>query len=145
MANIDYTGPSPFNPGVVVSVLVFPSNGSLLGVEPIGIEGAALTGIPTWGGWVFGNGTAGIAYNEQWDMPGIPGVTYSLLSGSLPTGLALSAGSGNVGILSGTPTVAGSYTFTLRATNSNGTVDKSFTIVIAAAPASGGGSYTFLS
>lgn len=145
MANVDYTGPSPFNPGVVVSVLVFPSNGSLLGVEPINTEGAALTGIPNWGGWIFGNGKVSVAYHEEWDMPGIPGVTYSLLSGSLPTGLALSAGSGNVGILSGTPTVAGTYTFTLRAVNVNGTVDKAFTIVISAAPSSGGGSYIFVS
>jgi hypothetical protein len=85
----------------------------------------------------------GTAYHEEWDMPGIPAVTYSLLSGSLPTGLALSTGSGNVGILSGTPTVAGTYTFSLRAANANGTVDKSFTIVISAAAASGG-SFTFV-
>lgn len=143
MANISYIGPIPFNPGVTVGVLVFPSNGSLLAVEPTALQGAALTGIPSWGGWIFGNGKVGIAYNEQWDMPGIAAVTYSLLSGSLPTGLALSTGSGNVGILSGTPTVAGTYTFTLRAVNVNGTVDKSFTIVISAA-VSGGGSYTFI-
>lgn len=139
----DYVGQKPFNPGRTGSLLLFPSNGSLLAVEPTALQGAALTGIPNWGGWLFGNGRASVAYHEEWDMPGIPAVTYSLLSGSLPTGLALSAGSGNVGILSGTPTVAGTYTFTLRAVNVNGTVDKSFTIVISAA-AAGGGSYTFL-
>jgi hypothetical protein len=111
--------------------------------EPIPVVGAIVTGPPNWGSWIFGDGKVGVAYHEEWDMPGIPAVTYSLLSGSLPTGLVLSAGSGNVGILSGTPSVAASYTFTLRAVNANGTADKSFTIVIAAATPTGG-SYTFV-
>ncbi len=39
--------------------------------------------------------------------------------------------------IAGTPTTPGSYTFTLRATNSYGTADKSFTIVISTAAAAG--------
>lgn len=142
MATKTYTGPSPLPSGVFVR-----STPATLwtALQPKFALGSIVTGTPNWGGWAFGNGMVGIAYNEQWDMPGIPAVTYSLLSGSLPTGLALSAGSGNVGILSGTPTVAGTYTFTLRAVNVNGTVDKAFTIVISAASASGGGSYIFVS
>jgi hypothetical protein len=114
----------------------------LIATEPTPVLGAIITGSPNWGGWVFENGQVNRAYQNEWDMPGIPTVTYSLHSGSLPTGLALSTGSGNVGILSGTPSVAGSYTFSLRASNVNGTVDKSFTIIIAALAVS---AYAFIS
>ncbi len=42
--------------------------------------------------------------------------TYSLFGGSLPPGLTLSAS----GVVSGTPTVVGPYSFTIRALASNG-------------------------
>lgn len=45
------------------------------------------------------------------------GVTYSVTAGSLPTGISLDA---STGILSGTPTVAGTYTFTVQVSNSLG-------------------------
>ncbi|SEA87163.1 gliding motility-associated C-terminal domain-containing protein [Pedobacter hartonius] len=48
---------------------------------------------------------------------GTPGYTYTLASGStLPAGLSLSA----AGIISGTPTVSGNYTFSVTATDSRG-------------------------
>jgi hypothetical protein len=51
--------------------------------------------------------------------------TYSLVSGSLPTGLTLSSG----GVISGTPTSSLNASFTVRATDVNGnTVDRTFTI-----------------
>ena len=45
---------------------------------------------------------------------GTPGYTWSLASGSLPTGLSLSA----AGTISGTPTAAGTFNFTVKATDS---------------------------
>ena len=55
---------------------------------------------------------------------------YSLASGSLPTGLTLSA----AGVISGTPTVAANSSFTIRATDVNGnTADRAFSINIAPA------------
>jgi len=59
--------------------------------------------------------TVGQAYSYQVQISGgqLP-VTYSLVSGSLPPGLSLSL----TGLISGTPTTAGSYSFTLRATDS---------------------------
>jgi hypothetical protein len=54
--------------------------------------------------------------------------TYAVTTGTLPTGLTLTTG----GVLSGTPTVAGSYTFTITATNQFGcSVSTSYTIVVA--------------
>lgn len=41
--------------------------------------------------------------------------SYAVLSGSLPPGLTLNA---NLGVLSGTPTATGTYSFTIRATDS---------------------------
>lgn len=43
--------------------------------------------------------------------------TYAVTSGALPTGLVLDP---NTGLISGTPTVAGSYDFTITATDING-------------------------
>ncbi|MET4158413.1 putative Ig domain-containing protein [Agromyces sp. PvR057] len=55
--------------------------------------------------------------------------TLSVVSGSLPTGTALSV----EGLLTGTPTVAGSSTFTIRATNADGeSADRAFTLDVLA-------------
>jgi hypothetical protein len=52
---------------------------------------------------------------------------FSLLAGSLPNGLTLNS----AGLLSGAPTVAGTYTFTARATDSNNSsADKVFSLRI---------------
>ncbi len=48
---------------------------------------------------------------------GTGGYTYSLNSGTIPTGITLSAG----GVLQGTPTIPGSYIFTVRAQDSSQT------------------------
>ena len=50
--------------------------------------------------------------------------SYSIVSGALPTGLTLGAGNGRI---TGTPTVGGPYTVTIRATNAAGSTDKTFT------------------
>ena len=63
---------------------------------------------------------------------GVSPFNYSVSAGTLPTGLSLDPTTGQ---LSGTPTTAGSYTFTVRATDSN-TASKtvSITLTIEAAP-----------
>jgi hypothetical protein len=54
--------------------------------------------------------------------------TWSLASGSLPPGLALSPS----GMISGTPTVSGSFSFTVEVTDSvSGTTTQAFTIAVA--------------
>jgi hypothetical protein len=58
---------------------------------------------------------------------GVPGYLWSLRSGTLPTGLQLTTS----GALAGTPTTAGSYTFTVTATDSRGTAgSRSYTVTI---------------
>jgi hypothetical protein len=68
------------------------------------------------------SGVVGTAYTSYtFAANGTPAPTYSLASGTLPTGLTLSG----TGVLSGTPTVAGTYTFTVQASNIAGSVNSS--------------------
>ncbi len=68
----------------------------------------------------------GTAYNQTVTGTGGPGpYAFSVASGALPPGLTLSSG----GALSGTPTRAGSYTFTVGATGVNATpASKTYTL-----------------
>jgi hypothetical protein len=75
------------------------------------------------------NGATTVAYSFTFTAGGgTPGYTWALNSGALPTGLSLSAG----GVLSGTPSVANSYTFTVKVTDSVSTVvvSPSYTVII---------------
>jgi uncharacterized repeat protein (TIGR02543 family) len=70
----------------------------------------------------------GTAVKQQLDATGEPAdFDWSVKSGSMPTGLKLSKD----GLLSGTPTTAGTYTFTVAADNGEGTPGtKSYTVVV---------------
>lgn len=65
---------------------------------------------------VFADATRGTSYSASLNPAtgGTAPYTYSIASGALPPGLALSSG----GVLSGTPTASGSFVFTVRATDS---------------------------
>lgn len=92
-------------------------------------------------GQVLHDAVVGTAYSETLSVTGGTGpYTWSLASGSLPTGLSLSSS----GVISGTPSAAGTFTFAVTVTDS-GSVTQTITFTIAAAtpPASGGGSWVF--
>lgn len=93
---------------------------------------------PIWPNFTFPKAVTGVFYSEQWDLrPAFSPTNYSLVSGTLPPGLVLTSPSGDLGLLAGTPTVAGTYTFTLNARNLYGSVNKTFTIVAVAGGGSG--------
>lgn len=75
-------------------------------------------------------GTVGVSYNQTLAASGgVPGYVWSLNAGSnpLPAGLGLNPS----GVISGTPTVAGTTTITIKVTDSaGGTTTKEFTLVI---------------
>ncbi|MCL2695070.1 MAG: putative Ig domain-containing protein [Clostridiales bacterium] len=79
------------------------------------------------------NGTKDIAYSETLAATGNAPINWSLEEGDeLPTGLTLSEG----GVISGTPTEAGTFTFTVTASNGFGAdAAQAFTVIIGIAPA----------
>ncbi|MBA0448028.1 putative Ig domain-containing protein [Stenotrophomonas maltophilia] len=72
--------------------------------------------------------TGGVAYSQAITASGGNGTyTFSLTSGALPVGMSFSS----AGVLSGTPTVAGTFTFTVQATDGNGfTGSRSYSLVV---------------
>jgi hypothetical protein len=74
------------------------------------------------------SGTIGIAYSQTITASdGTPPYSFTVTSGSLPTGLMLST----AGAISGTPSETGSFTFTVTAEDTNGfTGRRSYTILI---------------
>jgi hypothetical protein len=81
------------------------------------------------------NGTVGVAWSQTLTASGgTAPYTYTLTAGTLPTGLALTT-AGGLGLISGTPTAAGSSTFTIRATDAVGCFTEIvYTQTIAAVP-----------
>ena len=73
-------------------------------------------------------GSVGAPYAQQLAATGNPSkFTWSISAGSLPPGLALNPADGTI---SGTPSTAGTYTFTVGANNGFETGTKQFTVVI---------------
>ena len=81
---------------------------------------------PTWSTTSpLPGGTRGVAYSTT--VSADRAASYSLANGTtLPSGLSLSSG----GVISGTPDTVQSKSFTIKATNSNSSVDRDFTINI---------------
>ena len=68
--------------------------------------------------------TAGVAYGATVVANGAPTPTYAVTVGTLPVGLQLDP---NTGAITGTPTLTGPYSFTVTATNQDGSVSQAFT------------------
>jgi Putative Ig domain len=79
-------------------------------------------------------GTVGVPYSSGlMAIGGVPPYTFSIVTGMLPPGLSLNS---STGLISGTPTTAGTYSFTAEVTDSEGhtATSLSCSIVIASAP-----------
>ncbi|MFG1691118.1 Ig-like domain-containing protein [Gemmatimonadota bacterium] len=80
------------------------------------------------------NGEVGVAYSASVTASGgSGGYSWSVTSGSLPAGLILNSS----GTISGTPTVAGTSTFTVQVASGGSTAAKQLSITIAAGSTSG--------
>jgi large repetitive protein len=90
-------------------------------------------------------GTVGTAYSETIAaVNGVSPYTFAVSSGSLPAGCSLNT---STGVISGTPTTAATYTFSIQVTDSSAAVGpaQNFQIVIAAAAVSGSGAFGWVS
>lgn len=93
-------------------------------VSGTGIAATSAPTITSGSSTTFAQGTAG---SFQVTATGNPAPTFSVMSGTLPAGVTLSTS----GLLSGTPTQAGTFTFTITATNSAGAANQTFTLIVA--------------
>lgn len=73
--------------------------------------------------------SVGIAFSQQLAATGNPAPAFAVQSGSFPAGLTMDS----AGLITGTPTTAGAYSVTPRATNSGGFDDQLFTGTVSAA------------
>ncbi|MCC7289480.1 putative Ig domain-containing protein, partial [bacterium] len=74
------------------------------------------------------DGTFTTPYNQTvYTAGGDAPTSFSVISGSLPSGLELDSGTG---VISGTPSSPGTYTFTIRATDRTGSVEQEYVLVI---------------
>ena len=141
----------PGVPGVsgagTLAVLHFHAAGSAVGTTAVNLSNGFLNDnlameIPaTWTGdsvivvnslvintTSLPNGKAGSAYSTTLAASGGSGsYTWSLLSGSLPSGITLNA----AGTITGTPTMPGAFTFTVQATDGHLSDSKSLSIQVA--------------
>ena len=74
----------------------------------------------------------GVPYNQTITASGgTPPYTFTVSSGALPPGLNLNPTSGTTAVISGTPTTAGTFNFTITATDANGCPgSRAYTLVI---------------
>ena len=120
------------NGGTITDADTIANNGTI-NVE----NGGNLNGTPTGGTVVHApgitteslpNGTVGQYYSQTLLADGGGNITWGLADGSLlPDGLMLNA---STGVITGTPTAAGNFTFTVIAKNSAGEASKEYTLTI---------------
>jgi hypothetical protein len=78
------------------------------------------------------NCAIGVDYSAALAATGTAPITWAITSGNLPDGVTLDP---DTGTLSGLPTTAETFTFTVKAENSAGTDTKEFTVTIGTPPA----------
>ncbi len=82
------------------------------------------------------NGTTTIPYSQVLTATGtaIGPFAWTVVSGTLPTGLVLGTSTASTTSISGTPTATGTYPFVINVTNGSTTATQAYTITITAAP-----------
>ncbi|MBP1967661.1 hypothetical protein GQF04_23625 [Paenibacillus aceris] len=83
------------------------------------------------------SGEVGTPYSQTLVVTGNTPITWGIASGSLPAGLSLEASTGKI---SGTPTAAGTASFTVKATNDAGSTTINLSISISSSSSSGNSS-----
>ena len=119
---------------VLTASSAFQSRSQVVTIDVAGAPVIATSALP--------DGTAGSAYRAPIVATSDSGaITYAVTSGVVPGGLRVDP---STGVLAGTPTSSGTFTFTVAATNPFGTEERTLSLAVAAAAAvtapTGGGS-----
>jgi hypothetical protein len=114
------------------SFTVSATNGAGVAVKALSIAVAVSTTAPAITTASLPNGQVGVLYTQPLAATGTAPITWAITSGTLPLGLALNT---STGVISGTPTTAGTSPFTVQASNSVSTAAAVLSIAVAAAPA----------
>jgi len=113
---------------------VSPASGAAIAANVTNVALTCTTVAVTVNPATLPNGALSTAYSQTLSATsangGVAPYTFSVTAGALPAGLTLSS----AGVLSGTPTAAGSFNFTVQATSSNGfSGTRAYTLAIAQA------------
>ena len=105
---------------------------NVVGGTPQTFTGTVLPPVgPTWvTDSPLDNTAVGLPYSFQFEATGVGTVTYAYWSGTFPAGFVLSPS----GVLSGTAVTAVTATFTIRATDANGSTNKLFDLTVDPVP-----------
>jgi hypothetical protein len=136
--NFSVNLPAAMNAGRGVFTETATSYAGTVGYPVIGAaQSNTITQSPAWAGgdFILPIGYIGHAYLYEWAFSS--NTSFTLLSGSLPTGLTLTTLSTTTAEIAGTPTAIGTYNFVLRATVGTSTGDATFHITINADPDEG--------
>ena len=111
---------------------VTPASGAAIAANVTNVALTCTTVAVTVNPATLPNGAFNTAYSQTLTATsangGVAPYTFSVTAGALPAGLTLSS----AGVLSGTPTAAGSFNFTVQATSTNGfSGTRAYTLVIA--------------
>ena len=137
--SITFTAPA-MAAGTYVLYLINPDGGTA-----ISIPGISYSGVPTWStsAGSLGSIVAGSSFSATLAAAGDAPVTYSVASGSLPSGISLNS---STGFLSGTApneTASTTYTFTIKASDAqNQDTSRSFSLTVAPGIVATGGTIT---
>jgi hypothetical protein len=111
----------------------------------VNVPGIQYSGVPTWttSAGSLGTATTSVSFSTTLTATGDAPISYSVVSGALPTGLNLNS---STGVISGTaPTVSSStlYNFTIRATDAqNQDTDRAFSLTVSTVPIQGQALFT---
>jgi hypothetical protein len=100
----------------------YASGGSYTSNSAVTLYAQWTINAPVWIDNTLATPILGRAYSDSVSATNSP--TYSVSSGTLPTGLSLNASTGAV---TGTPTAVGPFTFTIIASNAGGSASQAFT------------------
>lgn len=126
---------TPTNPGNSNFVVTATNALGLSSAANVNLSITTTTAAPVIAPTTSLTGTVGSSLSRSFALvSGSPATTWSAAP-SVPAGLSLNP---TTGALSGVPSTPGTYTFVVTGTNSAGSTQSSVTLVVAAAPTSGG-------